>query len=476
MLAVALSHTFPSSSILQTNDELSLSQPSLSDCPPHDHSATFTSTHRLHKKQLSFRNNHAIRPLPPVYSYPRPRDNLGSDGESPRTSDEDSSGSYNALGFHRSKLRSYSMRLRRGNVKNSGVRSSARGMQKVRRPLTPDADIDRRIHLSHHVHERSSTKSQYSDDVDYPDIDYPDIDYDDEIDLPDESLLLDHIQEPVAESTPIKPLRYSRVRRSQRTEHKPAYDSTTTVVQNRYTSTSPSDLNMTTTSDSSLPSFSIEVPTQGQTEVIPNTLPMYLSRESLDTDSILSQSLVSKSIHASDDALSEYSRVLTPDSMVSSSSVSSSRPKSKYAEIAIMRNPRGNRGGSFYKTATSDYADRHTQFKPNMLRKQRSAQNSASTTREGTPCASTPVPPDQGAEEDILSQPAFPKPPGLTLSISKHGSVVESETTDLPSSPEHLSPIGSPIHMPLLQTAHLLHSNRESGYISGSCESFAMRR
>ena len=198
---------------------------------------------------------------------------------------------------------------------------------------------------------------------------------------------------------------------------------------------------------------------------------------------MLSQSLlVSKSIHASDDALSERSRVMTPDSMISSSSISSSRPKSKNAEIAVLRNPRGKRGGSFYKTATSDFADRHTQFKPNMLRKQRSAQNSASTTREGTPCASTPVPPDQGTEDDVLSQSAFLKPPSLTLSISKHGSVVESETTDLPSSPEHLSPICSPtpicspIHMPLLQTAHLLHSNRESGYISGSCESFAMKR
>ena len=330
------------------------------------------------------------------------------------------------------------------------------------------------------MHEHSSTKSQYNDDpdIDYPDIGYPDIDYDDEIDLPDESLLLDHVQEPVAESTPVKPQRYSRNRRSQRSnkplqERKPAYDSTATVVKNRYTSTSPSELDITTTSDSSLPSFSIDVPSQSQTAVIPNALATYLSHESLDTDSMFSQSLVSKSIHASDDALSEHSRVMTPDSMVSSSSISSSRPKSKQAEIAIMRKPRG---GSFYRTATSDFADRHTQFKPNMLRSQRSAQNSASTTREGTPCASTPVPPEQGAEDEILSQPAFLKPPGLTLSISKHGSLVESETTDLPSSPEHLSPICSPVHMPLLQTAHLLHSNRESGYISGSCESFAMKR
>ena len=360
-------------------------------------------------------------------------------------------------------------------MRNSGVRSSARGTQRVYRPLTPDAETDRRIYSHHHVHERNSSEPQYDDDVDYPDVGY-----DDEVDLPDESLLLDHVHEPVAESSPVKPLRYSRSRRSQRTnkpllEHQPAYDSTAIVVQNRHTSRSP---DITTTSDSSLPSFSIEVPTQNQSEVIPNPLSSYLSHESLDNDSIFSQSLVSKSIHNSDDALSDYSRVMTPDSMVSTSSISSNRPKSKHAEIAIMRNPRGKRGGSFYKTATSDFADRHTQFKPNMLRKQRSVQNSATTTREGTPCSSTPVPPDLGAEEDVPSQPAFLKPPGMTLSMFKHGSVVESETctTDLPNSPEHFSPISSPIHMPLLQTAHLLHSNRESGYISGSCESFAMKR
>lgn len=154
------------------------------------------------------------------------------------------------------------------------------------------------------------------------------------------------------------------------------------------------------------------------------------------------------------------------------------RPRSKAAEMAVMRNPRGKRGGSCYKTTTSEFADRHAQFKPNMLRKQKmdSAQNLACMSREPTPTPSI-------AQEDSLSQSGLLKPSYLTLPnpFSKHNSMTESITTDLPNSPDHLSTVSSlsPPSTPLVQKGHLMQSDdskRESGYISSSSESFAIKR
>ena len=151
---------------------------------------------------------------------------------------------------------------------------------------------------------------------------------------------------------------------------------------------------------------------------------------------------------------------MTPDSVISSSSNVSFRPRSRKEEVAVLRNPRGKRGGSSYRTATSDFADRHSQFKSNMLRKLRSGPN----TREGTPVCSTPIPGEDCFSQDFLKLPA-----------PTSDSLVESDATDLPFSPTLSSP-ATPLMQSLLK-AHLQDSNRESGYISsGSNESFAFRR
>ena len=143
--------------------------------------------------------------------------------------------------------------------------------------------------------------------------------------------------------------------------------------------------------------------------------------------------------------------------------------------MAVMRNRRGKRGGSSYTMVTSEFADRHTQFKSNMLKKQltESVQTSASTSRAHSPAnssiTSTPAPQRSGR---------FLKPPSFSLPISKQNSVAESITSDLPRSPDHLcSPPSTPLAIVYtagnnLKAAEELHEKRESGYLSSSCESF----
>ena len=385
---------------------------------------------------------------PPPLPQPRvlPRESLGSDGESPRTSDEDSC--VNPLGFHRSKLRSYSMRPKRGNARNNHLRSSARSTHTVHRPTSPDSNrkayLEERSRPSHYVNLQSFRQ-----------------DFDVEVDLPDDSLLLDHVHEPVNETTmrqpPQRPLRYSA--RGRRT----FIDQSSTDETDALLSNSEKEPESTTSfSTNSSDSMLITSDECSNAEVICNRFPMSPSHESLDFDDVISNISASQSVMSKDDEL----RVSTPDSMLSGSSCSY-RSKSKYADIAIMRNPRGKRGGSSYKMTTSNYTDRHTQFKPNMLRKQKlnSVQNSPAIR-------STPVP-QEGMEEDCLSR-SFLKPPALVLPHSKYGSVTESETTDLPSSPDQLSEICSPF----IQTGLVPENKRESGYLStaSSCESFAIRR
>lgn len=432
---------------LQKDGGSSLSQPS-----SYDPETAFTSHYRLHKKQLSFRPNHSVRagPLTHSYSQRKPRDTLGSDGESPRTSDEDSR-AYNPLGFHRNRLRSYSMRPKRGSIRNNNaLRASARAVHRVQRPMTPDASAHCKVYP-----EDNSRPSHFRDEPQYN----PDTDFDAEIDLPDESLLLDHVHRPAEESADeldtvsSKPPRYSRARRSLRTKPKVLLESTDTdseivVLFNTHAEVSKQELSASTST--------LDEPSLSAAEL---PLPRTSSRDSLDCISIApsnssaTHSLASKLMQEDDD-----SRAMTPDSVVSVGSNSSYRPRSKQAELAVMRNPRGKRGGSSYKKTTSEFADRHSQFKANMLKKQKQ------TSREPTPAASTPTP-DNSLSQDFL------KPPPLTISFSKHGSLVESETTDLPSSPDQCSPPATPLTL----SSHLI-GNRESGYISSSSESVAIRR
>lgn len=455
----------------QEREELSHSQPSLyhygPEVQPPSQSHTLAETdfvvrptfNRLHKKQLSFRpshKQHAVRPLAQARQM-LARDSLGSDGESTRTSDEDYEQRNNPLGFHRSKLRSFSMRTRR-NVRSSNG-GSIRSGNRVR-PKTPESDR-KRYHSQAQSNDPTCRPSHFHN---YSNIS-TDTDFDEEIDLPDDELMMDHIQSPThvkKESSSPKPQRFSKSRRSQRssTKHSHEPEQTSKVAQIKLNSSDETDSKSIDSLDGTIDSVS---------------LLRVSSQDSLDAIS-RSPSVASKNLLQSDDdvmSIGELSR-MTPDSVLSSESFSY-RPKSKAAEMAIMRNRRGKRGGSSYTMVTSEFADRHTQFKSNMLKKQlsESVQTSASTSRAHSP-----------ADSSIMSTPVpqrsrqFLKPPSFSLPISKQNSVAESITSDLPRSPDHLcSPPSTPLAIVYtagnnLNAAEEMHEKRESGYLSSSCESF----
>lgn len=451
-------------------DENSLSQssyysynPSLSLCESPAAAplapAGFTPCYRLHKKQLSFRPN-AVQPhverTPAQQPHPKsnPRERLGSDGESIRTSDEDSS----PLSFQRNRFRSYSMRPKKSSGR--GARSSNRSLHRPRRPTTPDANANRRTTVQDSSSE-VSTKRTDCEGSSTPAYEGDDIDAD--IDLPLDFLLLDPVpDEPVDRSTPVtSSLRYSRNRKSQKSRPKivvqddcgddaDAESETGVVVHNKHASvdsthSDSSPLSVDISSNSLLGSFSTEVP-------IPQ--PAEGERESLSRSHSL-------------DLLGEQGRS-SPDSIVSSSSILSFRgSRSRKEEVNVLRNPRGKRGGSSYRTATSKFADRHEQFKPNMLQHKL---RSGPSTREGTP-----VLPD----EDCLSQEFLRPPTMLSLAIQKCSSLAESELSYQPSSPDQHSIASSIPSTPVIQSLPkmlVLDSQRESGYISSSSDSFAFRR
>ena len=408
-----------------------------------------------------------------------PRDSLGSDGESPRTSDEDyeqRSTTSNPLGFQRSKLRSYSMRSRRSVRGGSGnaVRSSVHSGNRIR-PKTPDSD--RKINR-HNQQAQSNETCRPSHYHNYS----TDTDFDEEIDLPDDELMLDHLQSPIPQKEEEftfppshKPQRFSKSRRSlcsstkvsQEGQASDDYEATQTKLDS-----ASEEKEDTRSLDGTIDSIS---------------LLRVSSHDSLDTISI-SPSLSSKNQLQSDDdmmSVGEQSRMQTPDSVLSSGSFSY-RPKSKMAEMAIMRNRRGKRGGSSYVMVTSEFAERHTQFKSNMLKKQLSdcsgAQTSVSTTRASSPAGSvrstsTPLPPSRVSSSGEVSQLLLKPPPSLSLPISKQNSVAESVTSDLSRSPDHLcSPPSTPLAIVYTAgknlTAAEMQEKRESGYLSSSCESF----
>ncbi len=371
---------------------------------------------------------------------PPQRRGLGSDGESPRTTSDEDFETRNRrrlelptpqLGFQRSKLRSYSMRSRRGSSANRS--GSTRGSLRAQRRKQTSPENNRKTTTTDstsrpsHYHTYSTTST--------------DTDYDAEIDLPEASLLLDHLQgSPDKQSDSRLQRRNSRTRRSLKSTpklvlHNPSPPDT--LTRNATLDSSTDDLDI----DESI----LDEPLMHRTD----------SHDSLDTaEKVYTQS--------DDDTLSitasEMSR-MTPDSMLSCSSF---RPKNKQAELAIFQNRRGKWGGSSYRHVTSNFADRHTQFKANKARSTGSAQTSAATTR-----ASTPAELNTTSSEDRLKPPRF----------AKYGSVTDSVTSDLPQSPDHLvSPPATPSALLAGNATYLFSEKRESGYISSSSESFPVRR
>lgn len=348
------------------------------------------------------------------------------------------------------------------------VRGSIRSSNRVR-PKTPESD--RKRYQTQAQSNTTNEASRPSHFHNYSNIS-TDTDFDEEIDLPDDELMMDHIQSPThvkeapSSSSP-KPQRFSKSRRSLRSSTKRSYEPLQVSADANQTNA----LTSSNKTDTNCPSLDITIDSISLLRVS--------SHDSLDTIS-RSPSVASKHpLQLDDDTISigELSR-MTPDSMLSSASCSSYRPKSKLAEMAIMRNRRGKRGGSSYMTVTSEFADRHTQFKSNVLKKQLSdsAQTSASTTRASSPAdysiTSTPVSRQSSEMSHFLKPPSF-----SLLPISKQNSLAESITSDLPRSPDHLcSPPSTPLAIVYTAGNNLmaaeLQEKRESGYLSSSCESF----
>ena len=479
-------------------EELSLSQPSLAMEHPHEIIQP-SNFNRLHKKQLSFRphKQHAVKPqhspAQAKYTTSNFRTNLGSDGESPRTSDEDFEGGFappppqNPLGFQRSKLRSYSMRSRKGGAgagslrNTANLRSSVRNTHRIRNqpegegaPAAnhPADPRDQHCRPSHY-HSYSNTSTDNTD-------------FDEAVDLPDEGLMLDHVtRKSSTEETDIdddyeleETLKYTRAsRRSFRNVPAAATPKITLEQTDRSTyrdSTTDSTTSFTSSSEAFLDIPDICSPSGLRP---PSGLS---SRESLlDMDSVsMAPSDMSKYPMDDEESMTDQSR-MTPDSILSLSSSYSCRPRSKMSEIAILRNRRGKRGGSHIQVATSEFADRHTQFKNNMLQKHQldSCQTSAATTRATSPASSIA---SSHHHQEGLSR-FLKAPPTFSYTSSKHDSVAESTTSDLPSSPDQLSVLSSPPVTPVhvgqgSQLRKTLSStpyeHRESGYISCSSESF----
>ena len=411
-----------------------LSQPSGYNYEPD--SETFTICSRLHKRQLSFRasNFHRVEtPSQQQQELPSPSVSVTHhERESSRTSDEE-----NPLGFTRNRLRSFSMRPKRSSARYpAALRNSTRSAHRVRLDQTSPTAQQQHCSIT-----STSKKSDSSED----NYNTTGCEGDDEIDLPEETMMLDHVP---ADTTPkmnrLRPQRYSKTRRSKRSKPKIVLEDTSSgALQTASPCGEELIFTKTTTSDSSLPVLSRNNSLQS---TISNTMCKSFSQESLDAISITPStcSRLDDSSNLGEDHLT----CRTPDSMLSSYS-----HKIRSKDMASFRQ-KSKRGGSTLQTTTSDFADRKALFKPNMLRNRmlNSCANSAASTREATP-----VPQDNNCELRTLSQTSL-KPP----SFSKYNSLVESVTTDLPSSPDHLSPPDTPL-------THIQHhrlSKRESGYLS----------
>ena len=427
---------------------------------------------------------------------------LGSDGESPRTSDEDR----NPLGFHRNHLRSFSLRQKKGNGRGTLSRSS------TRRAPPQRSSVSDEVRSSNSSTRSPATVRQQGQE---------DRGYDAEVDLPDDSLLRDHVtgsaHNQVGSRTPPKPSRYSsRARRSLRMQPRILVDKFTTedeeeeeeekendsvvvipnsisrVASNSSTSTVASTFNYF---DTSVPVY------RNQPATVLTNLRRVHSEDSIDTDTeSIAQSnvsLLSKStgILTEDEMLSDATATIltcpTPDSFLPVPPQLGSRPGSKRGRGLVRSRPHSRRGGSFLQTSTSEFANRRAQFKPNMLRNQQfSAQSSPAHTRQSTPAFSrqnTPGVVSPTPDTPTGTHPTSPhlKTPPSSLSglMQRRGSTTDS--IDAPMSPE--CPL-SPPHIPLVKSVsgssvshrHLLHvkresqeeQKRESGYISSSSESF----
>ena len=318
------------------------------------------------------------------------------------------------LGFQRNKLRSFSMRPKRGD----SSRDKAQPAHKSFRGLT------------------TRIKKEVPANTADPNAD-------DKIDLPDERLLQDHVATTHSAFVRQKPERYSKTRLLKRTAVEVNVVPPQDLVNSNNTLVSPAkysersvDVTITPTSPTkSLSGVSIASSTMSRA--------FRSSQDNLDAISMVSMASSRSQPHLLDETRSEQCDRLKPK---------------KTTEGASLR-PLSKRCGSAYKTSTSDFADRKALFKPNMLKKHKGISGTLSDSREATPTPELQI--HLPFSQDLL------KPPPL-LPMMKCDSLVESVTTDLPSSPDHMSPVSSPPDTPLTRSPP--KCKRESGYMSSSFE------
>ena len=285
---------------------------------------------------------------------------------------------------------------------------------------------------------------------------------DNDIDLPDESLMNDHISasEKEAGIARLRPLRYSFGRRMKNKVNHHSGASTPTsepndfIIANQHTDS-------VYMGEGTSPIIRVETPTDMPTSQTP------VSMSDSESPSIHtgSRMLSSPNGMLSDDVISVTSRqsMRSPDSVFASSS--NTRPKQRTVEMNL-KHPlsKSVRAGSSYVTVTSEFAARRQQFRA-QLRKR---------TNSGMSPSSSPTPPE---DNDAPIASSLPSPEGAkslhgpspllkVTPITKTDSVAESSTTDLTASPTDLqSPNCSPPASPLAPSTA---NRRESGYMSSS--------
>ena len=256
-----------------------------------------------------------------------------------------------------------------------------------------------------------------------------------DVDLPDDSLLRDHIED--QENDPafarLKPLRYSFGRKLR---HRVDQGSNSDLSNNQYilynqgiNSLSMQDLQMGM--DDNLRPSSPDI-------AIINTSP-----EPEMTDSHVLATSPPSVISDDHPPCVSPSRqsTMTPDS------AQNMRCKSRNLESPL-KHPliRSTRAGSSYMTVTSQFADRRQQLKASSVR--RKVNSAAAAGTEETTHTASPL------ESQLTSPPAMP--------MTKVSSTSDSMATDSTNSSGPISPINSPPPSPYHRT------NRESGYMSST--------
>ena len=255
-------------------------------------------------------------------------------------------------------------------------------------------------------------------------------DIDNEIDLPDESLINDHVDSSSNEEsfTRLRPLRYSFGRKLRNKVNHTQSTNDLTITNMNTDSPSLQDLRL---GSSTLDLADLGKATNPSPDPDPHAL-MSSPMSPDDTSSMLS---------------SQHSLVIQPEQAV--------RGKAMHRVMneGSFKHPlsRSVRAGSKYMTVTSEMADRRQMFKGNMSRKAKSENN----TRENTPV------PDEVEKKGI----PLIKTESFTETGGAMGMSLMSTTAEL------ISPMTSPPGSPAAHGPH--YSKRESGYISSYGENEA---